>query len=71
MMVKGMSERFIRQLGRENVRHQVRLSKAHQHRLAAEQQLQGTPVTYSKNNACNTAEKTTTLDAKTTQKWKM
>uniref|UniRef100_A0A915IU23 Uncharacterized protein n=1 Tax=Romanomermis culicivorax TaxID=13658 RepID=A0A915IU23_ROMCU len=56
--------------GREKIRRRVRLSKAHQGRLAAEQQLQGTPVTSSENYAQDTAKKMMTWDATTTQKSK-
>uniref|UniRef100_A0A915HW14 Uncharacterized protein n=1 Tax=Romanomermis culicivorax TaxID=13658 RepID=A0A915HW14_ROMCU len=44
------------------VRCQVGLSKAGQHRLAAEQQPQGMPVTDSENDAYDTAEDTTIPD---------
>uniref|UniRef100_A0A915I5H6 Uncharacterized protein n=1 Tax=Romanomermis culicivorax TaxID=13658 RepID=A0A915I5H6_ROMCU len=71
MMAEGMSERFIRQLAKEKVGCGVPLSKVHQCRLAAEQQAKGTPLNGSQKHSYDTAEETTTREARTTQKLKM
>uniref|UniRef100_A0A915K046 Uncharacterized protein n=1 Tax=Romanomermis culicivorax TaxID=13658 RepID=A0A915K046_ROMCU len=66
-----MLDKFMGHLGREKVKCQQRLSKARAHRIAAEHQRQGMPMTGSEKDAYDTAEERTTPDILTTQKSKM
>uniref|UniRef100_A0A915HNU2 Uncharacterized protein n=1 Tax=Romanomermis culicivorax TaxID=13658 RepID=A0A915HNU2_ROMCU len=67
MLAEGISEKFIPQLAKDKIKHHVRLSKARQHRQAAQQQPKGTSATGSENDAYDMAEETTTPATMTTQ----
>uniref|UniRef100_A0A915IXI7 Uncharacterized protein n=1 Tax=Romanomermis culicivorax TaxID=13658 RepID=A0A915IXI7_ROMCU len=60
MLAEGMSEKSIQQLAKEKIKHWVHLTKARQHRQAAQQQLKGMPATGSENDAYDISEETTT-----------
>uniref|UniRef100_A0A915KQY6 Uncharacterized protein n=1 Tax=Romanomermis culicivorax TaxID=13658 RepID=A0A915KQY6_ROMCU len=68
MLAQGMLEKCISQLAKEKLKYCVQLSKVHQHRQVAQQQLQGTSINGFENDTYDMAQETRTPDVTRTQK---